>query len=835
MSSAAPPTAPAIGPSHRARRLIGGRRVRVRPWAVGPLAPDHAPLTPVLLQDPVGHLVGLLVGRAPRLLDQVAQPCPFLVVRVASRPWSWHRRLLGPSSPAVPAPTTRPRPGQPPAGPLSRGVRTTATGQAAVVQHPVADRAEQQAGQLAVAPAADHHQLRPAGRLGERGDRPGVHRLPVDRHVGVPFGEPGEGTRRARRPPRRAAGPRRTPGVGCRRGGRRPGGCRRARRAAGRRGRTPARRRSPPRRGRPPTPSTPTTTGPSGCSSPRATSTGQSACVATWIATEPTSRAVNPPRPRSPRTIIAAVGDSPSSTAEASPSMISPVTRIPGRTVRASATAASTRFSAWPRSPPPGGLPASRIDRHPQQRPDEAVDDPQRPVPPGRLRRGQPDGAQRRLRAVHAPPRPPRRSPSSPCHLRHPQPTCHPPSVSAAGLSATPKPQPVTRGPRGVGARFAPGSAARVRRIRGSTGWRGAGWGGPPYDACPVARIFRRDEPCRTRSQRCRVRCVRLRPTSWWRPSTRCPSGPPSPPSGVDVFLADYRISGLWPVLDPEPVRRRFARRPGRRATLFQQPAAGARSADDGGRCRVWVPLTVWGERLGVLPGRAGRAARTRRPSDRIADAGRRPGHRAAGRRPGDRPVPAGTPSGTAQHGRRDAVGPAARAQRHRRRVPAGRAAGAGVLGGRRPLRLVGRPATGSPSPSSTAPAPGWPPRCSPRSRSTPCATRGAPAAAWWSRPSWPRTRCSTSTGGSGTWRRCCWRWTPPPAGRGRWTPVRRACCGCAATSVEPDRPGAATAAGHVRRDPVHGAGVRRAARRSALRGQRRRVRRAPGWPGGLR
>ncbi|MFJ6197920.1 PP2C family protein-serine/threonine phosphatase [Micromonospora sp. NPDC092111] len=70
--------------------------------------------------------------------------------------------------------------------------------------------------------------------------------------------------------------------------------------------------------------------------------------------------------------------------------------------------------------------------------------------------------------------------------------------------------------------------------------------------------------------------------------------------SRVDVFLADYRISGLWPVLDPDLSAAGFLAGQGvaQRCFRSQQPAT---EAQDGGHCRVWVPLTTWGERLGVL------------------------------------------------------------------------------------------------------------------------------------------------------------------------------------------------------------------------------------------
>ncbi|SCL72937.1 Serine phosphatase RsbU, regulator of sigma subunit [Micromonospora citrea] len=77
----------------------------------------------------------------------------------------------------------------------------------------------------------------------------------------------------------------------------------------------------------------------------------------------------------------------------------------------------------------------------------------------------------------------------------------------------------------------------------------------------------------------------------------------------TDVFIADYRISGLWPVLDPELPDGGFlaCHSMAQRCFSSQQPVV---DADDSGRCRLYLPLSVWGERLGVLlvelPGPAG-------------------------------------------------------------------------------------------------------------------------------------------------------------------------------------------------------------------------------------
>ncbi len=68
----------------------------------------------------------------------------------------------------------------------------------------------------------------------------------------------------------------------------------------------------------------------------------------------------------------------------------------------------------------------------------------------------------------------------------------------------------------------------------------------------------------------------------------------------VQVLLADYRISGLWPVLDDG----------GERGVSLVDATAASRCfgsqrvlLEDGphARCRALVPLTLWGDRLGVL------------------------------------------------------------------------------------------------------------------------------------------------------------------------------------------------------------------------------------------
>ncbi|MFE9656197.1 PP2C family protein-serine/threonine phosphatase [Micromonospora sp. NPDC006431] len=70
--------------------------------------------------------------------------------------------------------------------------------------------------------------------------------------------------------------------------------------------------------------------------------------------------------------------------------------------------------------------------------------------------------------------------------------------------------------------------------------------------------------------------------------------------SRTEVFIADYRFSGLWPVLDPDLPDGGFLACQGvaQRCFSSQQPVL---DSGEGGRCRVYLPLSVWGERLGVL------------------------------------------------------------------------------------------------------------------------------------------------------------------------------------------------------------------------------------------
>ncbi|MEU7996896.1 PP2C family protein-serine/threonine phosphatase [Micromonospora sp. NPDC049060] len=70
--------------------------------------------------------------------------------------------------------------------------------------------------------------------------------------------------------------------------------------------------------------------------------------------------------------------------------------------------------------------------------------------------------------------------------------------------------------------------------------------------------------------------------------------------SRTDVFIADYRITGLWPVLDADLSGGGFlaCHDAAQRCFSSQQPMT---DTDDEGRCRLYLPLSVWGERLGVL------------------------------------------------------------------------------------------------------------------------------------------------------------------------------------------------------------------------------------------
>jgi hypothetical protein len=63
----------------------------------------------------------------------------------------------------------------------------------------------------------------------------------------------------------------------------------------------------------------------------------------------------------------------------------------------------------------------------------------------------------------------------------------------------------------------------------------------------------------------------------------------------TEVLLGDYNLSGLWPVLDDAA---EGDAAPAVRCFGSQRPVV---DHGPGGTTRVHLPLSVWGERLGVL------------------------------------------------------------------------------------------------------------------------------------------------------------------------------------------------------------------------------------------
>ena len=63
----------------------------------------------------------------------------------------------------------------------------------------------------------------------------------------------------------------------------------------------------------------------------------------------------------------------------------------------------------------------------------------------------------------------------------------------------------------------------------------------------------------------------------------------------VEILLPDYQLRGLWPVLGGEPVPDRET---AARCFSSQQTVAGRRTGED---VLLHVPLTAWGERVGVM------------------------------------------------------------------------------------------------------------------------------------------------------------------------------------------------------------------------------------------
>ena len=453
--------------------LTSGRRFALPSGRTVRSPPHDAPLAAVLLQDPVGDLVGFLVGTRARMSrsGRAAAPvacrtrcCPAVVLASAASFGRCRRTAaVYPSGAANPGPPGRVHHGDGAGAWCSIGWLTEPSSSPLTSPRPCPPTTTSWA----------------AGRLGERGAGPAVHRLPVERHVRVVVRQPGERlgehavllvaqpasssyTRGCMSPGPAAAGVR----VGVHGDAAAPRVARRSRRRSPRRrGRSPNRPRRPPpaRRRR---------------SAPRATSTGQSAYAATWIATEPTSSAVKPPRPRSPSTMSAAAGDSPTSTAGGL--AVDDLAGIePGRRggLRASATAASTSSSAWWRSPPPGRVAGGGGSTGtPQQRPDE------RRAPPAAAGAGgpPPSAASRTARSAGSEPSTPTTTAAPFAEFTRAPPAC---ASIAAGRGAAGRYR--DRGRWGCPADARPRGVRRLRWVRRRRGVLG-GPGDPGRDG--VAR-----------------------------------------------------------------------------------------------------------------------------------------------------------------------------------------------------------------------------------------------------------------------------------------------------------------------------------------------------------
>ena len=69
----------------------------------------------------------------------------------------------------------------------------------------------------------------------------------------------------------------------------------------------------------------------------------------------------------------------------------------------------------------------------------------------------------------------------------------------------------------------------------------------------------------------------------------------------ADALVADYRITGLWPVLRPDdPTAGLLAERTAA-ARCFGSQDPFVEDVPETPGVRLYVPLTVWGERIGVL------------------------------------------------------------------------------------------------------------------------------------------------------------------------------------------------------------------------------------------
>jgi serine phosphatase RsbU (regulator of sigma subunit) len=69
----------------------------------------------------------------------------------------------------------------------------------------------------------------------------------------------------------------------------------------------------------------------------------------------------------------------------------------------------------------------------------------------------------------------------------------------------------------------------------------------------------------------------------------------------VEVLLADYRVAGLWPVLRSDHDTAGPLADPSASTRVFGSQRTAVESMPASGGFRVFLPLTVWGDRLGVL------------------------------------------------------------------------------------------------------------------------------------------------------------------------------------------------------------------------------------------
>jgi len=69
----------------------------------------------------------------------------------------------------------------------------------------------------------------------------------------------------------------------------------------------------------------------------------------------------------------------------------------------------------------------------------------------------------------------------------------------------------------------------------------------------------------------------------------------------ADVLLADYRIAGLWPVLRPDDPTQGLLAEQTIAARCFASQEPMVEDVPETPGVRLYVPLTIWGERLGIL------------------------------------------------------------------------------------------------------------------------------------------------------------------------------------------------------------------------------------------